>query len=457
MQIGRRFLAHPTPHQQEVLSQWMGCSKTIWNAKVQEEKYLRTYAKKYLPMGTYAPIDQTCSQYKDKELTPWLYQCPSQILRNSATHWYQTYQKFLRGECGKPKLKKKGERQSVHLTRELFQFIQCEDGNTRLWIGTKTNFMGYLSFKKHRNFKEPNSLRIKKEKGKYYLTFSSENMVTPKTREEHFGKLKTLIKSDLEKITIGIDRGVVRPIQAGEKVFDFTKEQKRNKERHQIRLKRFQRKLSRQRKGSKRREKTKLRVAKTHEKIAQIRKDFTHKTSRALVHDPQNQVFILEDLKTSRMTRKPKAQLNPNGKGWLKNKAKAKAGLNKAILDKGWNQFKIYLEYKALRKNKVVFLLNPYNSSLECANCHHTHPDHRKTQSKFQCLQCGYEANADYNAQAVLAYRGINLIQNSGTELSKSGRLFDTGQEAHRKTRFAQNRAEGNELSKKKSIAAITA
>jgi len=55
------------------LSQWMGCARHIWNAKCEEERYYTTFARKYCPIGVYAPIDQKTSQFKSKELTPWLY------------------------------------------------------------------------------------------------------------------------------------------------------------------------------------------------------------------------------------------------------------------------------------------------------------------------------------------------------------------------------------------------
>ena len=103
------FKAHPTQKQKHTLSQWMGCARTIWNAKVAEEKYYATFARKYYPLGTYAPIDQKTAQFKDAELSPWLSDCPSQILRNSAVNWYQTFQKFMKGGCGKPKFKAKDE------------------------------------------------------------------------------------------------------------------------------------------------------------------------------------------------------------------------------------------------------------------------------------------------------------------------------------------------------------
>ena len=102
---GIRLRAYPTDEQKLTLSAWMGCAKTIWNAKCAEERYMSSYSRKYYPIGTYAPIDQTYSQYKNKELTPWLFDCPSQVLRNSAVNWYDTYWKFIKGECGKPKIK----------------------------------------------------------------------------------------------------------------------------------------------------------------------------------------------------------------------------------------------------------------------------------------------------------------------------------------------------------------
>ena len=135
---GIKLRANPTSNQKLVLSQWMGCARSIWNAKVDEERYYRTFARKYYPIGTYAPLDQKTSQFKSKELSPWLYQCPSQILRNSAVNWYQTYQKFMKGACGRPKRKPKTDKGSIYLTREVFHFDRCEDGNLRLFIGTKT-------------------------------------------------------------------------------------------------------------------------------------------------------------------------------------------------------------------------------------------------------------------------------------------------------------------------------
>ena len=96
MLLGIRLKANPTNQQKLILSQWMGCARFIWNAKCEEERYYSTFARKYYPIGTYAPIDQQTSQFKNKEISPWLYDCPSQIIRNSAANWYHTYQQFMK-------------------------------------------------------------------------------------------------------------------------------------------------------------------------------------------------------------------------------------------------------------------------------------------------------------------------------------------------------------------------
>ena len=455
---GIRLKANPTQSQKIKLSQWMGCSRTIWNAKCEEELYYSTFARKYYPIGTYAPIDQTTAQFKDKVLTPWLYKCPSQILRNSASNWHKTHCRFIKGQCGKPRRKNKSDKGSIHLTSELFRFELCADGVTRLWIGSKSNNIGYLSFKKHRQFALPNSIYVKKERGQYFVSFCYENAKNDsivKSEQDHLSYLKEASVDFLEAHVVGIDRGVAIPVQAGDNVYDFSKAQKKKKQKMAQYIKRSQRKLARQQKKSHRREKTKHRLAKYHYKIANIRKDFSHKTSRDIV-ESQAKVFIFEDLKTANMTKKPKAKKEATGR-FLPNKAKAKAGLNQSILDKGWNQLEVFIKYKAAQCGKAVFKIPAPYTSQECADCGHTHPDNRKDQATFLCVGCGHFDNADRNASLVIKKRAIRFILDTGTVLSDRGVLTssDTGRGASCKTGKPKgNPASSVETSKKKRTAA---
>ena len=454
MLTGIKLRAKPSPNQKLVLSQWMGCARSIWNAKVDEEKYFRTFAFKYYPIGTYAPIDQKASQFKSKELSPWLYQCPSQIIRNSAVNWYQTYQKFMKGACGRPKRKPKTDRGSIYLTREVFRFDRCEDGNLRLFIGTKTNNIGYLSFKAHSKFEIPNSLYVRKERGQYYVSFCYENGISEdglSSTSEHLVHLQGSTKEYLEECVIGVDRGVAIPVHAGSMTFDFSDNQKKNITKSDSYIKRLQRKLARQQKGSNRRNKIKHRLATHHAKKANIRNDFAHKTSRSLV-DSKAKVIVFEALRTSSMTRKPKAKQDEQGR-YVSNKAKQKAGLNKAILSVGWHIIEAYTKYKAYQSGKAVFKIPAPYTSQECAKCGHTHPDNRESQELFVCGDCGNTDNADNNASLVIKKRAINLILDTGTVLSDDGVLrtkSDSGRGGNRKTSRAKSSTRSTQRNVKK-------
>ena len=81
--------------------------------------------------------------------------------------------------------------------------------------------------------------------------------------------------------------------------------------------------------------------------------------------------------------------------------------------------------------DKALFKVAPNYTSQECADCGHTQPENRKSQEIFSCLRCGNTGNADENAAKVIKNRAIDLILDSGTELSKRGVLLDSGRGAH--------------------------
>ena len=458
MPKGIKLQANPNAKQRKKLSQWMGCAHHIWNAKTYEEKEQRkTLAKQEI----YPKIDASYAHLKNKEESPWLFECPSVILRNSISNWYKTYQNFFKKRCGRPEYKRKDGRGSIYLTRELFEFIKGEDGVTRLFIGNKKNNIGYLSIKNHRSYKTPASIYIRKKHNKYWVSFCYEDDNPSQeqlTEKAYLKKLRNQGKEYLENHTIGIDRGVARPVQCSDSdtFFDLTESGKRNKILVEKQRRRFQKKLSRQKKGSNRRHKTKIRLSDRHSRIANIRENFCHQTSRKIVDQEKTKVIVFENLGTKRMTRKSKAKKDENGK-WLRNNARAKAGLNKAILDKSWHLLEAFTKYKARNEGKIVFKVAPNHTSQECAHCQHIHPKNRKSQDRFLCLSCGHTDNADVNASKVIKKRAIQLILNSGTELSKSGvlSLSDSGRgDKVRRRKLSGDLCSVDEASKKKVASA---
>ncbi|WP_100643177.1 RNA-guided endonuclease InsQ/TnpB family protein [Alteromonas facilis] len=431
MITGIKFQAKPTLEQVKTLRQWQGCQRFIWNAKCDEDLYLRTFAKKYLPVGTYAEPNQSYSQYKDKALSPWLYDCPSQILRNGTTNWYNTYRKFIKGVCGRPKHKRASNQGSVHLTKELFKLFK-EDNRWVLEIGTKSKPLGILNVKFHRSFEIPKSIYIKRNHDRWSVSFCYEDgVLNDYLREDHFKHLKGETREQLESKVIGIDRGIKRPVQFGEKEINYTPEQIKKMCGHERHIKQLQRNLARQQKGSKRYSKTSARIARKKSQQSNIRHDFAHKASHQMVSSNKS-VLVFENLKTKNMSRSAKGSAEQHGKN-----VKQKSGLNRGILEVGWHIIQSFTEYKAEKAGKAVFYISPYKTSQECANCGHTHADNRKSQSLFKCTLCEYTDNADNNASAVIKKRAINLILDSGTELSDKGLLkpsSDIGREFGNKT-----------------------
>ena len=164
MLTGIRTHFNPEPNMAETLSQWIGCARVIYNGKCDEDRYLRKFASKYLPIGTFPEVNKTASQFKDPELTPWLSDCPSQILRNSATIWANTYGRFFKGLGGRPQRKTKAKGNYIWLTKELFR-IRWENSMCMLTLGTMANPIGTVRVKwnKSRIPKQtPNSVWIRK-------------------------------------------------------------------------------------------------------------------------------------------------------------------------------------------------------------------------------------------------------------------------------------------------------
>lgn len=411
---------NPSDELGETLSQWIGCARVVYNAKCDYDRYLRGFAKKFMPIGTWPEVDKTYSQFKT-ELTPWLKDCPSQVLRNSATIWYHSYQRFFNGLGGRPKRKTRVTGNYVWLTQELFR-IRWEGRMAFVELGTVKHPVGTIAArfsKKRIPNQNPKSVWIKKTNAGWSIAFSYEDGISLETSscEEHLSYLKTLDEPTLLAMITPVDRGVARPVQTdAEKPFQFTEQEKTKFKYRDKLVRRFQRKLARQKKGSGRRRITLVRIARLKEKDRQVRENFWHQTTRQIVD--HSKVVVIEDLKLKNMTRRPKAKVCSITGKWEKNGARAKSGLNRALLGIGLGQFEQLLSYKMAMANKPSFKVSPHHTSQECANCGHTHPSNRITQSGFECNRCGHSDNADHNAALVIRKRAVNLILNSGMELA---------------------------------------
>lgn len=80
-----------------------------------------------------------------------------------------------------------------------------------------------------------------------------------------------------------------------------------------------------------------------------------------------------------------------------------------------FNQLAQFVVYKARRAGIPVIFVDPRNTSRTCSVCGYCDKANRKSQSRFLCLECGREMNADLNAALNIAARGAVTRPMDGT------------------------------------------
>ena len=150
---------------------------------------------------------------------------------------------------------------------------------------------------------------------------------------------------------------------------------------------RYQRMMARRVKGSKRRGIARHRCAKVTRCLAMGRDNWHHQVSRVIADSYGT--AVVERLSAKGMTASAKGTVMNPGK-----RVRQKAGLNRSILATGWHGFKAKLDYKA----SDVIEVKAAHTSQRCSSCGHVGSENRRSQSRFQCVACGYRGNADINA-----------------------------------------------------------
>jgi transposase len=84
---------------------------------------------------------------------------------------------------------------------------------------------------------------------------------------------------------------------------------------------------------------------------------------------------------------------------------------------RNWSYYQLQqlIEYKADQAGIAVKYVDPYHASQTCSQCGNEEEGQRTDQAHFTCKQCGFEANADYNAARNIAMsrRFIELKEES--------------------------------------------
>jgi putative transposase len=154
----------------------------------------------------------------------------------------------------------------------------------------------------------------------------------------------------------------------------------------QARLRRAQRSLARKKRGSHRRTKQRRRVARLHEKIANVRRDFHHQTAHKLVQACD--VICHEALAITTMVRTP--------------------SLARSISDAAWGQFIAILVGKAAGAGRQTIAVDPRGTSQTCVCGEHVPKD--LSERWHLCPRCGLSLPRDQVSAMLIKALGLEML-----------------------------------------------
>ena len=309
---------------------------------------------------------------KKKKLSKyqWLSDINSQALLAALMDVETAFKKFFNG-AGYPKRKKK------YAAWQSFQAPQHVEATKNK---IKLPKIGWVDCVMHRDLPEGKikTCTIKRApSGKYSISVLIEQQVNE--------VIPCIIEEDK---TIGVDVGI--------KTFAVCSDGSEIKnprllDRQLVSLKQAQRVFSRMKKGSKNRSKQKMAVAKLHEKVANARHDFIHKSSYNVAIKNHATTVCIEDLQISNMIRNPK--------------------LARHIVNCGWGMWANALTYKLAEHGKNLIRISPFApSSKECRKCHNKHAGLKLSDRVFVCPVCNHTEDRDLHASHNIKRFGLQKI-----------------------------------------------
>jgi len=394
----------PTGEQQRDMRRFAGSCRVVFNEALalQKARYERGEKK----LG-YAELCKELTAWRNGaplpsgRVAPWLAEAPVHPLQQSLKDLERAYVNFFAKRADFPRNKKKGRHDSFRYPDA--KQIKLDQGNNRAFLPK----LGWLRYRNSRNvLGTVKNVTVSQSCGKWFVSIQTEREVE-----------QPIPNGD----AVGIDMGIARFATLSDGTFYAPRS---SFKRHQDRLRKAQQALSHKAKFSNNWKKAKARVQKIHSRIGNARRDYLHKTSTAI---SQNHAMVcIEDLQVRNMSRSAAGSTEKPGKN-----VRAKSGLNKSILDQGWFEFRRQLDYKLAWNGGWLIAVPPQNTSRTCPCCGHVSAANRQSQARFECVECGFEENADVvgainvlragHARFACEVSGAVMPPAAGTHRSDSG------------------------------------
>jgi len=378
----------PNGEQRRNMRRFAGSCRFVFNKALALQKENHEAGNKFI---AYVAMAKLLTGWRNGVDTPWLKDAPCHPLQHALKDLEKAYKNFFAKRTDFPRFKRKGSGDSFRYPDP--KQIKLDQVNSRI-------FLPKLDWLRYRNSRdvlgELRNVTVSQSGGKWFVSIQTQREMADPVHPS--------------SSIVGIDVGIARFATLSDGSFI---EPLNTFRKHQQRLARVQRVMSRKQKFSNNWKKAKAEVQKIHTRITNVRRDFLHKATTTI---SQNHAIVcVEDLQVRNMSKSAAGSSDSPGRN-----VRAKSGLNKSILDQGWFEFRRQLEYKQAWLGGEVLAVPPRNTSRTCPACGYVSAENRQTQARFACVECGYENNADLVGAINILERGHRLL--ACGELAQSGR-----------------------------------
>ena len=360
-----RFALRLKPAQEARLRAVAGSCRYVYNRALALE---RERFEAGLPHLSYYDLSRELTAWRADPACPWLAEYPRRAQEAALKDLARGYDNLFGGRADRPRFKKRGQHDAFRLSGE--KLTTLDQGNARI----RLTGIGWLHYRKSRVVEGiPKNVTVFLRAGTWYVSIQTEREV-PEPVHPHPAS------------AVGVDLGVAHfaTLSDGTHIPALAPAR-----RDAEALAKAQRSLARKKPGSKNRARAKARVARIQARIADRRSDYLHKLSHEI--SKNHALVVVEDLRVSSMTRSARGTIEEPGTN-----VAAKSGLNRAILDQGWGEFRRQLEYKCAWRGGTLVAVPAANTSRTCPACGHVSAENRRSQAVFACVSCGHAANADH-------------------------------------------------------------
>lgn len=368
-----KYRLYPNKEQQIQLAKTFGCVRFIYNYYLAMK--IDLYKSEQKSMSKIDCNNHLNQFLKRQEEYNWLKEVDKFALTNAIYNLDSAYQNFFRrikqGETpGFPKFKSKKDNYKSYTTNFTNNNVAVDFNNNKI----KLPKLKWIKCKLHRNFDgQIKSATISQTpSGKYFVSVLVETEIEQKSQNNN------VIAFDLGLKELLID-------DTGNKI-----DNPKILYKYEKKLAKEQRKLTKKQKNSNNRNKQRIKVAKIHEKIVNIRKNFLHNVSSQIINE--NQVIICEKLNVKNMVQNHQ--------------------LSKAISNVSWNEFTKQLQYKSNWYGRVFHQIDTWFASSQiCSDCGYKNSEVKDLSIRqWQCPNCGEIHDRDVNAARNIKQRGLREL-----------------------------------------------